>query len=246
MKNIHLFTNSKQIIPILSKFYRVKKIFTEKSVLKKKQNVQVIKSLNKISLDQFNGIDLAISYGFGIIFKKNFIKKYSDGIWNIHPGDLPRYRGRHPITWAFLNNEKKIGVSIHKIDQKIDRGFLLSKKFVTRTLKDDEKTINKKIFKILPSAIKLAIKNYNNRKFVKIKKGKYYKALYKGVSIKNPKQTNFLYVYNAIKAQKFYGGVKIGNFKFKDVIFFKKKKKLSDKYKIIECKNNKTIIGVLA
>ena len=246
MKNIHLFTNSKQIIPILSKFYKVKKIFTEKSIFKKRQNVQVIKSLNQISSTQFNGIELAISYGFGLIFKNNLIKKYSNGIWNIHPGDLPKYRGRHPITWAFLNNEKKIGVSIHKIDQKIDRGFLLSKKFVKRTFKDDEKTINKKIFKILPSAIRLAIKNFNNGKFVKIKKGRYYKALYKGVLIKNPKQANFLFVYNAIKAQKSYGGVKIGKVKFKDVIFFKKNKKLATSHKIIECKNNKKIIGVLA
>ena len=37
--------------------------------------------------------------------------KIKMGIWNIHPGNLPN-RGRHPISWALINNEKKIGISV--------------------------------------------------------------------------------------------------------------------------------------
>ena len=42
-----------------------------------------------------------------IIISKKIIKFYKMGIWNIHPGELPAYRGRHPISWAIMNNEKK-------------------------------------------------------------------------------------------------------------------------------------------
>ena len=63
---------------------------------------------------------------------EKIIKSYKLGIINIHTGDLPKYRGRNPLIWAFLNNEKKIGVTSHLIDVKIDRGYLLKKIFIKR------------------------------------------------------------------------------------------------------------------
>lgn len=248
MKNIHLFTNDKRIAKIVSNFFNIQKIFTENKDLsnskKKKTKIQLINSVEKISDKSFQNTDLALSYGFGIIFKKKFIDKYPEGIWNIHPGDLPKYRGRHPISWAFLNNEKKIGLSIHSINEKIDMGILLAKKYVSRTLQDDEKKIIKKIFMILPATLNLAIKNFNEKKTTKLKKGTYHKALFDGIKINNPKLYDYLYIYNAIKAQKYFKGVKIGTYRFKDVILFSRKK-LKKNHKIIECNNNKKIIGIL-
>jgi methionyl-tRNA formyltransferase len=248
LKNIHLFTNDKRIVKIASNFFNIKKIFTENKDFynskKKNKKLQLINSVKKITNKNFQKTDLALSYGFGIIFKKKFIKKYPLGIWNIHPGDLPKYRGRHPISWAFLNNEKKIGLSIHIINEKIDMGILLAKKFVSRTLQDDEKKVVKKILKIMPATLNLAIKNFKEKKTTKLKKGTYHKALFEGIQINNSKKYNYLYIYNAIKAQKYYKGVKINNNQFKDVIFFTRKK-LKKNFKIIECKNNKKIIGIL-
>ena len=63
------------------------------------------------------------------------------GIWNIHPGDLPSYRGRHPISWAIMNT-KKIGISVHKINHEIDKGYLLSKTYIPRIKSDNENDIN--------------------------------------------------------------------------------------------------------
>ena len=94
------------------------------------------------------------------IINSQIINSYSFGIWNIHPGDLPKYRGRHPITAAFLNDEKKIGLSIHSIDNRIDMGKLLAKTFVKRNYIDDEADIKKKIFKIMIPLIKTAFKNF--------------------------------------------------------------------------------------
>ena len=248
MKSAHIFTNNKYIVKILSKFFKIKKIFTQKkkifsSSLYHNATVQIVDSLEKIPKKDFKDVSMAVSFSFGKIFKKKFIKNYSEGIWNIHPGDLPNYRGRHVISWAFLNNEKKIGISVHIINEKIDRGFLLAKKFVSRTYKDDESTIQKKILKIIPKILRISIKNFEKKNFVYLKKGKYYPSLKNGIEIKNAKNCSYLYVYNAIKSQKQYGGAVIENIKFKDVLFFSKKK-IKRKYKVINCKNNKKLIGI--
>ena len=186
MKSAHIFTNNKHIVKILSKFFKIKKIFTQKkkifsSSLYHNATVQIVDSLEKIPKKDFKDVSMAVSFSFGKIFKKKFIKNYSEGIWNIHPGDLPNYRGRHVISWAFLNNEKKIGISVHIINEKIDRGFLLAKKFVSRTYKDDESTIQKKILKIIPKILRLSIKNFEKKNFVYLKKGKYYPSLKNGI-----------------------------------------------------------------
>tara|TARA_Y100000590_G_C15627262_1_gene979836 strand:- start:537 stop:872 length:336 start_codon:yes stop_codon:yes gene_type:complete len=91
--------------------------------------------------------------------------------------------------------------------------------------------------------LKKLIKIFNKKKIYKIGKGKYYKPLYKGINIKKPNQHSYKYIYNAIKAQKAYGGIKIGKYFYRDVFFYNKKKIQSlSNYKIIECKNKKQII----
>ncbi|HEY8536559.1 MAG TPA: methionyl-tRNA formyltransferase [Vicinamibacterales bacterium] len=44
---------------------------------------------------------------------------------NIHAGRLPDYRGRNVITWAIINNEREIGVTVHAVDDGVDTGPIL-------------------------------------------------------------------------------------------------------------------------
>jgi methionyl-tRNA formyltransferase len=44
------------------------------------------------------------------------------GFYNVHPGPLPQYRGADPIFHQLKNKEKHAGVTIHKLDEKIDTG----------------------------------------------------------------------------------------------------------------------------
>ena len=50
-----------------------------------------------------NEYDLALTFGFGHKFSLQEIEAYQRGIWNFHPGKLPIYRGRHPISHAMIN-----------------------------------------------------------------------------------------------------------------------------------------------
>lgn len=247
MINIDLFTNDLDIIKVISKKFNIINLFTEKNYLLKcknqyKFNVISVTNKKKLSNKLRKNQKLGISYGFGIIFDKDNIKKYDHGIWNIHPGDLPSYRGRHPITAAFLNDEKKIGTSIHSINDKIDMGFLLAKTYVNRNYSDDENSIKKKIFKKLPKLLSLSLSNYRKKKLKKLYSGKYYKPFFKGVDIKDHRKLNFKYILNATKAQKAYGGICINGNKYIDAFLFSKKIKITKKLKIIFCKNNKKLI----
>lgn len=246
LKKIDLFTNEADIIKIIASEFFIDKIFTEnenilKVTKKLKINTILIKTYQDLLKKKFLINDLGISYGFGIIFKSNFINKYKEGIWNIHPGDLPLYRGRHPITAAFLNDEKKIGFSIHLINQKIDQGFLLAKYFVSRTYQDDEISIKKKLLKNLTKLLKKAKTNFKNNKITKISKGKYYKPYYGGIEIKDSTKTDYIYIYNAAKAQKYFGGILVNGKRFYDAIFYKKTK-INNSNMVILCKNYKKLI----
>ena len=246
LKKIDLFTNEENIIKIIVSEFLIDKIFTEsKDILKvaKKLNINtiLIKSHQDLLKKNSSISNLGISYGFGIIFKDKFIKKYKEGIWNIHPGDLPTYRGRHPITAAFLNNEKKIGLSVHLINQKIDQGFLLAKYFVNRTYQDDEISIKKKLLKNLIRLLKKAKTNLKSKKITKILKGNYYKPYYSGIEIKDSTKTDYTYIYNAAKAQKYFGGVLVNGIRFHDAIFYRKKK-VNYSNMVILCKDHKKLI----
>jgi methionyl-tRNA formyltransferase len=44
------------------------------------------------------------------------------GFLNVHPALLPAYRGPAPLFWAFRNDERTIGVTVHFMDQELDTG----------------------------------------------------------------------------------------------------------------------------
>ena len=247
MIKLDLFTNDIKIIQKIKKPFKINKIFSEEKIFFKSNKNLLHKFVYvKNKEDILRKIDfkseLAISYGFGVIFNKKIISNYSMGIWNIHTGDLPKYRGRHPITAAFLNNEKKIGTTIHSIDNKIDRGFLLSRAFVKRNYSDDENSIKKKILKILPKLLSKAFKNYQNKNYKKIAVGKYYKPFYNGINLKDSKKYSYIYIFNAIKAQKNHGGIFINGEKYSDVKFYRKNLVSNNTSKVIICKNFKKLI----
>ena len=69
-------------------------------------------------------------YAFSIqhkwIVSKLLIDKFKFFV-NFHYGDIPKYRGHHPILYSILNREKYIKGTIHSIDEKLDQGFLIDK-----------------------------------------------------------------------------------------------------------------------
>jgi len=72
--------------------------------------------------------DIVIVVAYGQIIPKKFLNIARFGFINIHPSLLPKWRGAAPIQRAIMNRDKKIGVSIMKIEEKLDSGPILALK----------------------------------------------------------------------------------------------------------------------
>jgi methionyl-tRNA formyltransferase len=64
--------------------------------------------------------DVCIQGGTGIL-KLNVIKKFTQGVLNFHPGNLPQYRGCSAPEWQLYENND-VYCTCHLIDEGIDTG----------------------------------------------------------------------------------------------------------------------------
>ena len=84
---------------------------------------------NKEEYEFFKSIDadLAIVVAYGQIIPKEFLGLTKKGFINIHASILPKWRGAAPIQRAIMNLDKETGVSIMKIEEKLDTGPVCNK-----------------------------------------------------------------------------------------------------------------------
>jgi len=98
------------------------------------------KSLASKNLQDFlskKRYQLGVQGGTGIL-KNNIIEKFSTGIINFHPGDLPAYRGCSAPEWQ-LYEGKDIVCTAHFIDNDIDAGDIICKRKLNVNLNSYEK-----------------------------------------------------------------------------------------------------------
>ena len=66
--------------------------------------------------------DLGIVVAYGQIIPKEFLGLTKKGFINIHASILPKWRGAAPIQRAIMNLDSETGISIMKINEKLDSG----------------------------------------------------------------------------------------------------------------------------
>ena len=97
-------------------------------------------------LGKFNA-DLFIVVSFGQILSKEVLSLPRLYCLNIHASLLPKYRGAAPINWAIANGGKETGVTIMKMNEKMDEGDILLKESVAIDPGDDAVTVSDKLSK---------------------------------------------------------------------------------------------------
>src|SRR3990167_7383010 len=70
--------------------------------------------------------DLGICAAYGEIIPKTVINSFKFGILNVHPSLLPKFRGASPISAAIMAGDTQTGVSIIKMDEKVDHGPIIT------------------------------------------------------------------------------------------------------------------------
>ena len=89
--------------------------------------------------------DIAIVVAYGQIIPKEYLSLVKKGFINIHASLLPKWRGAAPIQRSIMNLEKETGVSIMKIEEKLDTGPVCNSYKIDIVSDDNSETIAKKL-----------------------------------------------------------------------------------------------------
>jgi methionyl-tRNA formyltransferase len=73
-------------------------------------------------------IDLAVVAAYGLILPKPVLEAAREGCINVHASLLPRWRGAAPIQRAILAGDEISGVTIMRMDERLDTGPMLLKR----------------------------------------------------------------------------------------------------------------------
>ena len=151
----------------------IKIIVCDKKLIKKQTNKFLrkkylfVKNINKINHKKFfynTKPDLFIVAGYPQIFKKKIYNIPKIMTINLHGGPLPKYRGGSPLNWQIINQEKKIGISIIKVNKGIDTGDIINQKKFKFSKKDTIKTVHKKANKLFSSMLIKILKALDKNK----------------------------------------------------------------------------------
>ena len=114
----------------------------------------ILKGLNFIELDSFDNnsfkkleslkVDIFIVVAFRILPEK-FLSIPNICSINLHGSILPRYRGAAPIQWALMNGDKVTGVSVFKIEKRVDSGKIISQKQIVIEDSDNFYSLSEKL-----------------------------------------------------------------------------------------------------
>jgi methionyl-tRNA formyltransferase len=74
--------------------------------------------------------DLFVVVAYGKILSQEVLDIPKKLCVNVHGSLLPKYRGAAPINWAIINGDQETGVTIMKMNAKMDAGDIISQKVI--------------------------------------------------------------------------------------------------------------------
>ncbi len=89
--------------------------------------------------------DLAIVVAYGQIIPKNFLNLTKKGFINIHGSLLPKWRGAAPIQRSIMNLETETGISIMKVEEKLDCGPVCNSYKIELNKNDNAQDVSEKL-----------------------------------------------------------------------------------------------------
>jgi len=137
-----------------------------------KRKIPIYFDSRKLIQEKVNA-DFGVLASYGALIPPEVINHFPKGILVIHPSLLPEFRGSSPVPAMIATNSENIGVSILKMDDKLDHGPIITS-FRDEILPDDNcQTLRDRLFErsaqVLTSAIpaylagKIKLKSQDDR-----------------------------------------------------------------------------------
>lgn len=91
------------------------------------------------------GADIFIVIAYGQILPAKVLSLTGMGSFGLHASLLPKYRGPSPINWAIINGETATGVTVFRLNEKMDAGAIVSQSRVEILPSDNAQTLSDKL-----------------------------------------------------------------------------------------------------
>ena len=98
-----------------------------------------VAQLERLTVGALEGrpADVGALASYGQIVKPDVLERFPHGMLGIHPSLLPKYRGAAPVAWALLNGETRTGLTIFKMNERLDAGDMLLQEPVEIGVEED-------------------------------------------------------------------------------------------------------------
>jgi methionyl-tRNA formyltransferase len=101
--------------------------------------------------------DLFVVIAFGQILKKDVLAIPRHYAINLHGSLLPKYRGAAPTNWAIINGDSVSGVTIIKMNERLDEGDIILKREINIDPEDTNITLSEELSEIGAKALLEAV-----------------------------------------------------------------------------------------
>ncbi len=95
--------------------------------LRVEKPAQLRKNAEFIELCRELNLDIAVTAAYGKILPAGLLEIPRFGFLNLHPSDLPKYRGPAPVQWTLINGDLETAVSIMQTDVGMDTGPIVAR-----------------------------------------------------------------------------------------------------------------------
>lgn len=177
-----------------------------------KNNIPVLKKTKINSSNTINTIkklspEIIFCIGGTQLIPEAVLKIPPQGTINIHPALLPKYRGRYSTPHALFNGEKKTGVTMHFMDEKLDSGPIISQKIIPINKTDTAKSLYDKFTDIGEALFIQFLSDWLKGKKISKKPQNEKKASYYPKGLPNNGEIDWTWsgkkIYNFIRAMTF-------------------------------------------
>ena len=87
--------------------------------------------------------DVGVTVSYGQLIRQDLLALPRYGMLGVHPSLLPKYRGAAPVAWTILQGDTATGVTIFRLNERLDAGDILLQEASPITPGDDAEALSK-------------------------------------------------------------------------------------------------------
>lgn len=101
--------------------------------------------------------EIGVVAAYGQLIRRDALSLPALGMVGIHPSLLPKYRGAAPVAWALLNGDRTTGITIFRLNERLDAGGIILQQAVPIQPQEDAGTLAARLARLGAAALLQAL-----------------------------------------------------------------------------------------